>query len=148
MSKKTELLNDASKWGFNLRLTLTTTEQVDLEGLGKMSSVKVSEGGALRFDIPVDDLTPERPCDTTLLVTTHTNPQGVVRTDIKVDPNCFYHRDDPIQFLCRILKLEPGSLIPTEVQVIDGEQTWMLTSPKLDDGLFAFPNGFLLEKST
>lgn len=149
MSEQYSSMNDVSEWGLSLRLMLTTAEPVDLEGLGKMDGVKVSagEGGALRYDIPADDLAPERPYETTLLVTTQTNAQGVARTDIEVDPNCFYYKDDPILFLCRILNLEPTSLTASEVKVTAGEHSWTLTSPKLDDSLFAFPNGFLLQKA-
>lgn len=150
-TKKTNWTDGIGKWGVDLRLTLTTTEPVNLTNLGKIPGVKVSpcENGDWKYNIPVDDLVPERPCATTLFVTTTTNGKnpGVVLTDIEVSPQAFYYRNDPGQFLCRILKLEPGSLRISAVHISAPGHFGTLAEPKLDDWLLALPNGFLLEKA-
>ncbi len=150
MNIENSLANNVGEWGLSLRLKFTTTDPVDLDYLGTVEGVKVPVGERVccKYDIPVDDQSPERPCSTILWVTTYTDTQDVVRTDIEVDPNCFYNRDDPILLLCRILKIEPGSIRASEVHISDGLKSSTLESPDLNDSLFAFPNGFLLEKST
>lgn len=148
--KKNNWTDGIDDWGVDLQLTLTTTEPVNLFNLCKIPGVIVSAGkeGGVKYDFPVDDQVPERPCDTTLVVTPHTDGErpDVVRTDIEVCPLAFYYRSDPSHFLRRILKLEPKSLKISAVHISAGGDFGTLAEPKLDDWLLAFPNGFLLEK--
>jgi len=152
MCTENRLVNNVGRAGLSLSLKFTTTKPVNLDYLSTIEGVTmfVGKGGCRIYDVPVDNLAPERPCNTTLIVTTHTNEkgQGVSQTDIEVDPNNFYYREDPIVFLCRILKIKPVSLEVSEVRISTGGRSSTVSLPDLEDSLFDFPNGFLLEKST